>query len=202
MLRFVLSLSVIFVLAGSARGDITAADADFDGSGTVDIADFLQFVNAYGTTNEKYDLDGSGTVDIADFLAFVDLYGQNVQTVPVGSVEEDRAALVALYNAKDGDNWTDNTNWLSDKPLGQWHGVYTNEQGRVVQLHLFGNSLSGPIPPELSNLSKLEHLSLAFNQLSGPIPSELSNLSKLEHLSLAFNHSKMFQNETFSHNTL
>ena len=26
----------------------------------------------------------------------------------------DRAALVALYNATDGDNWANNTNWLSD----------------------------------------------------------------------------------------
>ena len=29
----------------------------------------------------------------------------------------DRAALVALYNATDGDNWGNNTNWGSDMPL-------------------------------------------------------------------------------------
>ena len=33
---------------------------------------------------------------------------------------DDRAALVALYNATNGPNWTYNTNWLTNKPLGQW----------------------------------------------------------------------------------
>ena len=138
MFRFVLCLSVFLVLVGSARGDVTytatedslhimvdsargdvtAADADFDGSGVVDVADFLQFVNAFGSSadddnfNAKYDLDGSGTVDVADFLAFVDVFGQTVQAV---DSEEDRPALVALYNATGGDNWKYNTNWLSDE---------------------------------------------------------------------------------------
>ena len=166
---------------------ITAADADFDGSGVVDIADFLQFVDAYGTANAKYDLDGDGVVGISDFLTFVDLYGQTVQTVPVDNVEEDRAALVALYNATDGDNWTNNTNWLSDKPLGEWHGISTNAQGRVDSLVLFGNQLSGAIPPELGNLTNLKVLGLHDNQLSGTIPPEIGNLSQLEVLFLASN---------------
>ena len=32
-----------------------------------------------------------------------------------GSEEADRAALTALYNATDGDNWTDNTNWAHSR---------------------------------------------------------------------------------------
>ena len=31
------------------------------------------------------------------------------------NVTADRAALVALYNATDGANWTINTNWLSNE---------------------------------------------------------------------------------------
>ena len=187
MFRFVLCLSVFLVLVGSARGDVTAADADFDGSGVVDVADFLQFVNAFGSSadddnfNAKYDLDGSGTVDVADFLAFVDVFGQTVQAV---DSEEDRPALVALYNATGGDNWNYNTNWLSDEPLGQWIGVRTNAQGRVVELSLGGNRLSGRIPSELGNLSNLERLGLNANQLSGSIPPELGNLFNLEWLFL------------------
>ena len=165
----------------------TAANADFDGSGVVDIADFLQFVDAYGTTNEKYDLDGSGTVDIADFLAFVDVFGQTVQTTPIDSVEGDRAALVALYNATGGNNWKHNTNWLSDQPLGQWDGVITNAQGRVSSLTLSLNNLTGSIPPELGNLTKLEGLDLSINNLSGSIPSELGNLTNLRILVLNSN---------------
>ena len=69
------------------------------------------------------------------------------------AVEEDRAALIALYNATDGDNWKDNTNWLSNKPLKEWSGVRINGQGRVDMLVLHENFLSGAIPPELGNLS-------------------------------------------------
>ncbi|HWR66055.1 MAG TPA: hypothetical protein VN364_08045, partial [Bellilinea sp.] len=43
---------------------------------------------------------------------------------------------------------------------------------------------TGPIPPELGNLTNLIDLWLDNNQLSGPIPSELGNLSPLIVLSL------------------
>ena len=36
-----------------------------------------------------------------------------------GSVKTDREALVALYNATDGENWYRSDNWLSDAPLGE-----------------------------------------------------------------------------------
>ena len=43
----------------------------------------------------------------------------------------DRGVLIALYNATDGANWTDKTNWNSDKPIGEWYGVTTDDDGRV-----------------------------------------------------------------------
>ena len=36
-----------------------------------------------------------------------------------GSVATDGEVLVAFYNAMDGDNWTNNANWLSEAPLGE-----------------------------------------------------------------------------------
>ena len=65
------------------------------------------------------------------------------------SPETDRAALVALYNATDGENWLDSTNWLSDAPTGEWSGVTTNANGRITGLGLDNNQLSGEIPSEL-----------------------------------------------------
>ena len=55
MVRFLLSFLVVVILGVSvlvapARGQITAADADFDNSGVVDIADFLLFVSVFGQT--------------------------------------------------------------------------------------------------------------------------------------------------------
>ena len=99
----------------------------------------------------------------------------------------DREVLVALYNATDGANWTTNTNWLSDKPLGEWHGVTTDGNGRVTRLELFENRLSGTLPSELGNLTNLTHLWLYSNQLSGEIPSELGSLANLTELWLYSN---------------
>ena len=108
------------------------------------------------------------------------------QSTPVADTA-DREVLVALYNGTDGANWANNSNWLSERPLGDWHGVTTDGNGRVTGLSLYGHGLSGPIPPELGNLSKLRTLSLFGNQLSGTIPAELGNLSKLELLYLTDN---------------
>ena len=91
----------------------------------------------------------------------------------------DRAALVALYNATNGANWTDKANWLSDEPLGEWQGVTTDDDGSVTQIRLGDNNLVGSIPSDLGDLSNLEILALEVNQISGVIPGELGNLSNL-----------------------
>ena len=99
----------------------------------------------------------------------------------------DRDALVALYNATDGDNWANNANWLSDEPLGQWYGVTADGSGRVTELHLDESELDGEMPTELGGLSNLINLNLFRNQLTGKIPSELSSLSNLKDLHLSEN---------------
>ena len=106
--------------------------------------------------------------------------------LPFCNLEEDRAALVAIYEAAGGANWGNSTNWLSDMPLGEWHGV-TTHLGYVVGLSLARNELSGPIPAEVGNLTSLESLELANSGFSGPIPPELGNLPDLRSLSLARN---------------
>ena len=79
-----------------------------------------------------------------------------IEVVDVG----DRDVLVALYEATDGPNWVDNTNWLTDAALGDWYGVDTDGSGRVVRLDLSGqrnrdteepvpHGLVGTIPAEL-----------------------------------------------------
>lgn len=99
----------------------------------------------------------------------------------------DRVALEALYHTADGPNWSRSANWLSDVPLGDWHGVDTDEDGRVVELDLRRNRLAGPVPPELGNLSNLMRLGLSGNQLTGSIPPELGRLSALQELGLSGN---------------
>ena len=69
------------------------------------------------------------------------------------------AALAALYEAANGANWKNNDNWLSDRPIGDWHGVTTDRNGRVTELALHDNRLTGSIPAELGRLTNLTELS-------------------------------------------
>ena len=104
-----------------------------------------------------------------------------------GSIAADRAALEALYDATDGENWTDSTNWKTDAPLGEWFGVTTDPDGRVTRLRLDNNGLAGPIPTEVGSLSNLRHLRLGSNNLSGAIPQELGSLTNLRMMILWWN---------------
>ena len=104
-----------------------------------------------------------------------------------GTSKTDRDALIALYNATDGPNWTNNTNWCSDKPLNEWFGININSRGRVDRIDLTSNQLKGSIPPELGGLSKLEWVYLLNNQLSGDIPPQLGQLSNLQYLLISSN---------------
>ena len=98
------------------------------------------------------------------------------------SSETDKDALFALYNSTGGPNWEDSNNWLSDAPLGEWHGVTTGNNGRVIDLQLHGNQLTGQIPPELGNLANLGSLYLHQNQLTGEIPPDVSGGDKVGHV--------------------
>ena len=128
------------------------------------------------------DVNADGRVDRADARLIAASF--NNASALTQSVEGDREALVALYDATDGPNWTDKTNWLSDRPLGEWHGVTTDDEGRVTELNFYLNKLTGAIPSALGNLSNLQRLYLWDNELSGMIPSALGNLSNLQQLNL------------------
>ena len=67
-----------------------------------------------------------------------------------GSVETDREALVALYNATGGRGWDVRSKLLSDAPLSEWHGVKTDDDGRVIELALTYREFTGEIPAELA----------------------------------------------------
>ena len=98
-------------------------------------------------------------------------------------VDAEREALIALYNATDGPNWVNNTNWCSDKPLSEWYGVYTVwGTGYVVGLDLVENGLNGALPDELSNLKYLE--TLLIQESNGHIThlDPIFDLSRLETL--------------------
>ncbi len=99
----------------------------------------------------------------------------------------DHAILVALHGATAGEDWLESENWLTGAPLGSWHGVEVDEQGRIIALELGDNNLTGAIPPELGELDALETLDLGGNDLTGIIPGELGRLAGLRSLRLSGN---------------
>lgn len=78
----------------------------------------------------------------------------------------DKAALIAIYNALDGDKWNNNQNWCSDLPLDSWYGVSTYPDGTVYSISLRNNNLTGTLPAELGNLTSIAYLDLAYNSIS------------------------------------
>ena len=79
------------------------------------------------------------------------------------------------------------TDWSANRSIGSWYGVTVGgTPERVTRLTItFG--LTGELPAELGNLSRLETLSLSGSQLTGRIPAALGNLSELQTLSLSGN---------------
>ena len=105
-----------------------------------------------------------------------------------GSPATDREILVTFYNALDGPNWANSENWLADAPLGEWSGVQTDDNGRVIHLQMGGSGsgqeLNGEIPLELIDLGALKVLGLSGDGLRGEIPPEFGNFPNLQYLSL------------------
>ena len=108
-------------------------------------------------------------------------------------------ALKALYKSTNGGQWLNNAGWdttrvpVSMLAFDQWQGLtVTNDPltGSPPRLEIFNlpnNRLTGPVPPELGNLTELKTLNLNGNRLTGPIPPELGNLTGLQRLSLQQN---------------
>lgn len=95
----------------------------------------------------------------------------------------ERQALIDLYNATDGDNWINNTNWCSDKPVSEWFGVYCTYNGCVSSISLSNNNLRGALPSTIGTFSYLDGLYLYNNDIYS-VPKEIGLLKKLYYLHL------------------
>ncbi len=183
-------LTLIALIGLFFAGQVSAnshVDPDFNDDEIVNKVDLRLLIANWGTREDgpnwesKYDLHSDGVINKLDLRILISNWGK---TFPVPLSERD--VLVALYNATDGANWTNNTNWLTDNDISTWHGVSVSN-GQVTGLELVGNQLTGKIPKELGDLTNLEELNLSFNQLSGEIPAALGNLSNLKKLWLVGN---------------
>ncbi len=136
------------------------------------------------------------------------LYNDFTSVVP--TIERD--ALVALYNNNNGASWFRKTNWITG-PVESWQGIKVTG-GRVTNIDLSANNLTGIIPnqvgdltqlktiylnnnaltaqdpllaPKLPSLTSLEEINYSNNLLAGGIPPEIGSLSALRILFLLNN---------------
>ncbi|WP_442267697.1 leucine-rich repeat domain-containing protein [Tenacibaculum sp. ZS6-P6] len=115
---------------------------------------------------------------------------------------EEINALVDMYNALDGVNWTNNENWtgvlnraIMNSPFNttKWHGITTeivNGGKHITRISLSSNNLTGTLPESLGGLSELKYLDLNVNNLENSLPSSLNQLTKLETLLVSSNNLK------------
>ena len=183
--------------AGSIAGEVTIEGRGLDGV-TVSLSD-----GTVGTTTTggsfRFDGIAPGTyeVSISGYPAHASFAATSMPvtvgndgglgTVAFGASNTDRDALVALFNATEGANWTNSTNWLTSAPLGDWHGVRVDTAGRVTSIDLFRNNVKGGLPSEIGGLTNLQVLGLYDNEVTGRIPAEIGDLVNLETLDLAEN---------------
>ena len=112
------------------------------------------------------------------------VYNININAVQDSDREKTRQALEALYYATNGDQWTNNTNWLSDEPLNTWYGInedYIFDTGEVYQLILENNNLSGTLPPEFAHILSKAH-KIVLSGITGIIPKEVREHPKWQEL--------------------
>lgn len=93
-----------------------------------------------------------------------------------------RFVLVTFFQALDGQFWKIKTNWLSNRPLRDWHGVTVDNHGLIIKIDLRSNYLRGELPGTLSLLPSLQYLDLYNNRISGKIPDSYTSLQGLRDL--------------------
>jgi Leucine-rich repeat (LRR) protein len=92
--------------------------------------------------------------------------------------------LMDLFQDSNGKQWSIRTNWGSDRPLSDWHGITLNSKGYVKKIVIHNNNIDGCIPDSIRGLQYLQVLDLRFNCINGCIPESICELSSLTHIHL------------------
>lgn len=174
------------IIAGENRYELTSeeqrfsieiqANVDYD----VEIAEGGEWLVADdatrtepGLTSRRHRFSAAANTEPQERTAtvvFKDLTNElqdEVTVVQAAWVDPDpeRAALRAIYREANGEGWTHSDNWCSDRPIGEWYGVATDDEGHVVELRLPRNNLRGGIAHEIADLVHLRILDLSRNEL-------------------------------------
>jgi Leucine-rich repeat (LRR) protein len=163
-------------------------------------------------------VDPIGSEKLANELHASDKAGLHLRahtgqdTFVVGATDPDLAALTALYESTNGENWTYSLHWLETGLTHcRWYGVccgfnYNGSApsfpdwengnfigsscklfGRVTALTLNSNALEGALPDAVGQLTHLVYLDLRGNGLIGSIPDTIYSIADMKYVSFTQN---------------
>ncbi|MBP5218726.1 MAG: redoxin domain-containing protein, partial [Bacteroidales bacterium] len=118
-----------------------------------------------------------GTVTIKDKSGKVEPV-----TLTLKQASKVRNALMAIYNAMDGPNWTYSYSWGTDKPISSWTGVTFDEQTHELQLSFFKMGLKGEFPDCFDGLSACTYFLVNDEGVTGTLPPSFNKLKNLKEL--------------------
>ena len=99
--------------------------------------------------------------------------------------QQDSLTLADIYTSTSGSAWTHK--WSLSAPMSQWYGVKLSSDGKIEELDLSENNLSGTLPEAVTNLTSLKYCDLHGNDMTGIIPDGISSMTQLEFLDLSEN---------------
>ncbi|GAB4247750.1 MAG: hypothetical protein Tsb0034_27060 [Ekhidna sp.] len=183
---------------------------DVDNDGDIDIV-----FGGYGSRPQVWENDGSGNFTFDDYLPVladeytkvifgdVDSDGDqdfaiggyyagtkivfNDASAPTGTTYTDSLALVAIYDAMEGESWTGVSNWKTGD-LSTWTGVTLDpgNDNRVEGLALPGAGLTGILPAEVDNLDAMVNMDLSGNSITG-LAADFSTMLSVASINLSGN---------------
>ena len=123
--------------------------------------------------------------------AFEWLFNEDITTNACddnGLAFKERFILATYYYNNDGDNWENNSGWLTAAAhCTNWFGIKCDGNGMVEKIQHNENNVDGTIPSEFGALDSLSVIKLYNNKLTGSIPVELYSLASLSFLDLETN---------------
>lgn len=140
-----------------------------------------------GLTGISFGDEGEYYVEVENTIASGITLISNTINLKVSSLERDTTALRIIYNALDGDNWTDNNNWFSGD-ITTWDRI-GSDGSRVTSIDLSNNNLGGTgiMPDEILDIINVTSIDLSDNRtenrdglLEIPDFSSMPNLSTLD----------------------
>ena len=180
--------------------------ANNDLNGTLDTCANLASLDTIDCRNNDFSGDLQAPLSQLGVLRKVFLRGNNANSSmsPLGAsvhgegmisaggamLSQDKSALLDLWQQAGGPGWFIKTGWEdlnTDPCLSYWFGVFCDDKGRLTDLVLTRNNVSGVIPRSIRQLSMLKGIRLSENRLRGTIPAEIGGLTHLRTLHLSSN---------------